>query len=113
MMTNGAAQSQRAKIERFGLAPYFQHIVIEGEFGCGKPDPRVFGALLEALGAKPAEAWAVGDNIEFDVFGAMDAGIHGIWVDPSGSELPEDARKPDRVIASIRELAGDNGRNHG
>src|SRR5687768_16126074 len=41
LLTNGGPQSQRPKIERFDLARHFDHICIEGEFGCGKPDERV------------------------------------------------------------------------
>lgn len=113
MMTNGAGAAQRAKIERFELEAHFEHILIEGEFGSGKPDPRVFATLLDALRVKPEEAWAVGDNLEFDVFAPMDAGIHGIWIDASGRGLPDGvSRKPDRVIASICELMSENGREH-
>ena len=114
LMTNGGGFAQRAKIERFGrLAQYFEHVGIEGEFGCGKPDPRVFQTLLAALRVKPHETWAVGDNIEIDVFGAMDVGIHGIWVDASGRGLPAGAtRLPDRVIASLKELMN-GGSEHG
>jgi putative hydrolase of the HAD superfamily len=113
LMTNGGGPAQRAKIERFGLAPYFEHIVIEGELGCGKPDRRVFETLLRALRVKPRETWAVGDNIEVDVFGAMDVGIRGIWVDASGRGLPAEAtRLPDRVIASLSELVN-GGSEHG
>jgi putative hydrolase of the HAD superfamily len=112
LMTNGSSSGQRAKIERFGLAQYFDHILIEGEFGCGKPDPKVFSCLLAALGAQGDEAWAVGDNIEADVFGAMDAGIHGIWVDAAGRGLREAAaRRPDRVVAALSDLM--NGGNDG
>lgn len=112
MMTNGAGAAQRAKIERFELEAHFEHILIEGEFGCGKPDPRVFTTLLDALGAKPKEAWAIGDNLQADVFGAMDLGIYGIWVDSSGQRVPDGDerrtqprnREPDRIVASICEL---------
>jgi putative hydrolase of the HAD superfamily len=105
MMTNGAGPAQRAKIERFDLARHFDEIVIEGEFGCGKPDPRVFSTLLKALACSPEEAWAVGDNLEFDVFGAMDMGIRGIWVDREARGVGDGiSRQPDRVIASIVEL---------
>jgi len=40
LITNGRAAGQGAKIDRFGLAPYFEHILIEGEFGLGKPPAR-------------------------------------------------------------------------
>jgi HAD superfamily hydrolase (TIGR01509 family) len=113
LTTNGGGPAQRQKIDRFQLAQHFEHIVIEGELGCGKPDPRVFETLLRALRVEPHEAWAVGDNIEVDVYGAMDVGIHGIWVDASGRGLPAEAtRLPDRVIASLSELVN-GGSEHG
>ncbi|HEY7649362.1 MAG TPA: HAD family hydrolase, partial [Methylomirabilota bacterium] len=37
LVTNGDAGQQRDKIERFELGPFFEVIVIEGEFGAGKP----------------------------------------------------------------------------
>ena len=38
MITNGYGAGQRRKIERFGLERYFDHILIEGELGFGKPE---------------------------------------------------------------------------
>ena len=48
LLTNGSAQMQRSKIDRFGLAGLFDLILIEGEVGFGKPDPRVYKRALEA-----------------------------------------------------------------
>jgi len=42
LLTNGSAEMQRRKITRFGLAGHFDTILIEGEVGFGKPDPRVY-----------------------------------------------------------------------
>ena len=42
LITNGASKPQRAKIDRFGLAAYFDHILIKEEFGIGKPEPAVY-----------------------------------------------------------------------
>ena len=42
LLTNGSAQMQRSKIDRFALAGHFDTILIEGEVGFGKPDPRVY-----------------------------------------------------------------------
>ena len=105
MATNGSAVGQRGKIERFGLAPYFEQIVIEGEFGVGKPHREVYEALFEALGAAPEKTWSVGDNLEWDVGGPQSFGAYGIWVDVAGAGLPESAGvRPDRIIRSIAEL---------
>jgi len=42
LVTNGAADTQRAKVERFELAHRFDHIQIEGEHGFGKPEERAY-----------------------------------------------------------------------
>lgn len=107
LLTNGSAAGQRAKIERFGLARFFDHICVEGEFGWGKPDARVYAGALRALACEPRQAWMVGDNLEWDVAAPMRAGIWGIWLDPTGSGLPESPPvKPDRIVGSIAELLG-------
>ena len=105
MATNGSASGQRAKIARFGLAPYFDCIIVEGEFGLGKPEREVYEALFASLGANPAKTWFVGDNLEFDVGAPQSFGVYGIWVDAAGGGLPADAGvSPDRIISSIHEL---------
>ncbi len=54
LVTNGAAAAQRAKIERFELARFFDVIVVEGEAGFGKPDPRVFERALARCAFPPS-----------------------------------------------------------
>jgi putative hydrolase of the HAD superfamily len=105
LITNGRGEDQRAKIERFALAPWFEFVVIEGEFGCGKPDARVYQHALAQLGLPPGEVWMVGDNLEWDVAAPQRLGIAGIWHDVRGDGLPADTSiRPDRIIRSIREL---------
>jgi len=36
LVTNGSSELQRAKIRRFGLEPFFQVILVEGEFGAAE-----------------------------------------------------------------------------
>lgn len=105
LITNGESAEQRAKIDRFALVPYFDHIQIEGEFGVGKPDLRVYEHALTQLGAAPGDAWMVGDNLEWDVRGAQQAGILGIWRDVAGAGLPSSSpAQPDRIIRSLSEI---------
>jgi putative hydrolase of the HAD superfamily len=113
LLTNGGAQAQRGKITRFDLAPLFDAILIEGELGFGKPDPRVYTTALDALGVPPAEAWMVGDNLEWDVAEPQRQGILGIWVDVRGAGLPSGQTvRPDRIIRRLSELRGES-RNGG
>lgn len=105
LVTNGAAEVQRAKIARFDLANRFDHIQIEGEHGFGKPEERAYRHALQALGVDPAEAWMVGDNLEWEVAAPQRLGIHAIWVDGPGAGLPAGSTiRPDRIIRAVAEL---------
>ena len=107
LVTNGDASQQRYKIERHGLAPYFEVMVIEGEFGAGKPDAAVFRHALDVLGADPAATCMVGDHLVNDVEGAGQLGIRTVWIDRARVGLPAGiATKPDHIIASLTELHG-------
>ena len=105
LLSNGDGPTQRGKVERFALEDFFDHIQIEGEFGVGKPDERAFRNALAALGAEPAETWMVGDNLEADIRGAQQVGIHAVWVDSAGDGLPEGTPvRPDRIIGALSDL---------
>ena len=105
LLTNGNAAEQRRKIDRFNLASFFECIVIEGEFGVGKPDARVYHFALNQLAVDPSAVWMVGDNLEWDVAGAQRVGILGIWVDGEGRGLPPASPvQPDRIIHTLAEL---------
>jgi putative hydrolase of the HAD superfamily len=105
LLTNGDAKEQRRKIERFGLASLFECVVVEGEFGVGKPDERVYRHALACLEATPGEAWMVGDNLEWEVAAPQQLGIYAIWIDFAGQGLPPNSPvRPDRIIRSLSEL---------
>jgi len=88
LLTNGNSEFQRGKIQRFDLARYFESIVIESEFGAGKPDQRVFRAALEQMDALPTQAWMIGDDLMRDIQPAQLLGMGTVWVDIENSGLP-------------------------
>jgi len=105
LVTNGAAQTQRAKVERFALAHRFDHIQIEGEHGFGKPEERAYLHAMQALGVTAPETWMVGDNLEWEVEAPQRLGIYAIWIDVHGEGLPAESQiRPDRIIRSLTEL---------
>jgi putative hydrolase of the HAD superfamily len=107
LITNGAAEPQRAKVVRFALEHRFDHIQIEGEHGFGKPEERAYTHAMAVLGVRPHETWMVGDNLEWEVVGPQRLGIHAIWHDGYGNGLPEGCTiKPDRIIRRLSELLG-------
>lgn len=105
LITNGPQEMQRWKIQRFDLARHFDVIVIEGEFGHGKPHPNVFLHAMETVGANPHESWHIGDNLYADIGGAQGAGIHAAWIHRDRLEMKGDSPHiPDRVFAHLPEL---------
>jgi len=105
LMTNGESEKQRSKIKRFNLEKFFDIILVEGEIGYGKPDKEVYTMALDALNLEPDDVWAVGDNLEWDVWGPQQLGIYSIWNDYKKQGLPSTSDVvPDRVINSIAEL---------
>ena len=105
LITNGSSATQRAKIERFALAAYFDHIQIEGEMGFGKPEEQAYRHAMAALGAEPHETWIVGDHLEWEVAAPQRLGLHAVWCDAFGRGLPEGTTiRPDRIVRSLIEL---------
>ncbi len=103
LLTNGAPDVQREKLEASGLNSFFDAVVVSGEYDCGKPEPEIFSHLLSALGSDASECVMVGNSIERDVAGAKAAGIVSIWMEVPGSEEPADV-EPDFTIRSLSEL---------
>lgn len=105
MITNGTSEEQRYKINRFGLAGYFDQIYIEQEVGYGKPDPRVYRDALRAAGVRPEEAWMIGDHLIWDILSPKNLGLHTIWFDWRGEGLPTDSHvSPDFAVRQIHEI---------
>jgi putative hydrolase of the HAD superfamily len=67
--------------------------------GRTKPHESIFRAVLELLGAEPAEALMVGDTIADDIEGALALGMRAILLDRKGMNPDFDPR-----IESLNEL---------
>jgi putative hydrolase of the HAD superfamily len=105
LITNGGSQPQRKKIERFELANYFDCIIIEEEFGAGKPDQSVYLYALEQLGVQPDEAWMIGDNFEWEVIAPQRLGIKGIWINHKGADPAlYSTTQPFITITTLRDI---------
>ena len=103
LVTNGAPDLQRTKIQSTNLARFFDAILISGEVGIGKPDCRLFKLALEALAASPSETVMVGDSLTRDILGAQHAGLKGIWINRLGGEADSPV-VPDAQITSLNQI---------
>ncbi len=105
LVTNGGSAFQRAKIDRFGLERHFDHVLVEEEFGAGKPEDVVYRHLLDHFTVDPKNAWMIGDNLEWEVVAPQRHGIRGIWFDGYGKGLPPGTSvRPDAVVTTLSEL---------
>jgi FMN phosphatase YigB (HAD superfamily) len=86
---------------RSGLASYLDFTVGSEEVGIEKPNPRIFMAALEKVGAAPREVLHVGDQVRSDVMGAEGVGMKAVLIDRSG-HTPE--AESCLTISSLSEL---------
>jgi putative hydrolase of the HAD superfamily len=115
LLTNGPSWMQRRKVELLGLDAELDAIGISEELGAAKPDPAAFTATLELLASAAEETVMVGDHLDWDVRGALAAGMRGaVWVagDEDEREPPPGALKVARlgeVPAALAALAPPSG----
>lgn len=87
MLTNGSPDLQHTKLSLSPeLAPYFDYIVISGEFGEGKPEPAIFEHSIKLLEVEKHETIMVGNNPNSDILGATRSGIDSIWINHHNEE---------------------------
>ena len=82
IITNGTARTQSLKIDHSGLRLYTDLVVLAGEEGVQKPDPRIFYMAAARLGVPPTACLFVGDHPKNDLEGARAAGfkpVRKVW----------------------------------
>lgn len=76
-LTNFSAETFPAQRRRFAFLSWFHGIVVSGEEGVIKPDPRIFRILLERYGIAPEDSVFVDDS-PMNAAAAAALGMHGI-----------------------------------
>ena len=77
-ITNGNADVFMTEI-----GPYFDLSIRADEAGIAKPDRGIFDLTWEKLGCQSSNVIHIGDSVENDVQGAINAGVTPIWYNPS------------------------------
>lgn len=105
LLTNGSPDLQREKLAMEPkLAPYFEQIIISGEFGKGKPDPAIFHYALEKMQLQPNEAMMVGDKLSTDILGSHRIGMKNVWINRDNQPPRPELVRPDFEISTLSEL---------
>ena len=102
MISNGDGLTQRLKIDRLKLAPYFDVIYLSGDFGVHKPDVRIYQAAAEALHLSCSEIAFIGDTFDTDILGAMRAGMLPLWYCYEHRGITD---QPVRILRDFQDIA--------
>ncbi|WP_341277880.1 HAD family hydrolase [Paenibacillus sp. FSL H8-0537] len=104
LLTNGSPDLQQEKLTGVPqLAPYFDHIIISGAFGEGKPAASIFRHALDSLGIEPEQGVMVGDKLTTDILGANTIGMDSVWINRHGA-VRSDEIVPTYEIKHLEEL---------
>ena len=104
VVTNGYADAQRGRLKAAGLLSCFDVVLISEEAGYTKPDGRIFECAMRELGVVPAETLFVGDSVEHDYYGALNAGIDFCYY-RTGKDSTNFPVRPTFEIGALPELA--------
>ncbi|KIL34759.1 haloacid dehalogenase [Cohnella kolymensis] len=104
LLTNGSPDLQQEKLDGMPtLIPYFDSIVISGNFGEGKPSPKLFAYAMEQIGITADEGVMVGDKLTTDILGANRVDMKSVWINRHGIERSDEII-PTYEIKSLNEL---------
>lgn len=101
LITNGFDMTQRMKLQYSGISSYFDEIITSERSHAIKPHPTIFEYALKATGATLEDCIMIGDALEVDVLGAMDAGWDSVYFNPAKDAHKE---KPTYEVSCLSEL---------
>jgi putative hydrolase of the HAD superfamily len=87
-----------------GLASLFAVMVDSHRVGAEKPDPAIFQAALDTLGATPETTVFIGDSLRRDREGARRARMRFIWIAPLDVQTAETQTPTEPAVTELRDL---------
>lgn len=101
LITNGFERTQWSKLRNSGLDKYFEHVITSEGSNSVKPNKEIFEFALHKAGAALSESIMIGDNLDADIQGAMNAGMDSIFVNHINATTEI---KPTYIVTHLREL---------
>jgi putative hydrolase of the HAD superfamily len=101
IITNGFEKTQHNKLNTSGLEGYFKEVITSEGSNSLKPQKEIFDFAMEKAGTTAAESLMIGDALDVDILGAMNAGMDQVHV--NYNDLPQDL-EPTYTIRALREL---------
>ena len=91
-------------LDRYRIRHLFETITISVELGWRKPHPAIFERTLHTLDIRPSEALFIGDQLDLDVLGGVQAGLDVVWIDTGQEPWTSAYPKPTYTIQSLAQL---------
>ena len=101
LITNGFEKTQWSKLTNSGLGDYFTHVVTSEASNSIKPQKEIFNYAMSKAGAELHQSIMLGDNLEADIQGAINAGMDNIFVNHINVTT---TLHPTYTIKSLKEL---------
>ena len=107
MCSNGFHEVQYKKLDACGLRDYFDTIILSEDAGVNKPSKDYFDYALKVSGANRETTLMIGDNLQSDILGALNAGLDAMlfnrWQVPS-EEFPQNLTFAVENLCDIMEI---------
>jgi putative hydrolase of the HAD superfamily len=94
----------RGELHKVGITDFFDPIVISGDHGFRKPDPRLFQVALDGLGTPAANTLYVGNDMHRDIWGAREVGMPTVMFNSDQGTKEHQGCQPDATITDFRDL---------
>ncbi|HXD78533.1 MAG TPA: YjjG family noncanonical pyrimidine nucleotidase [Puia sp.] len=101
LITNGFEKTQLSKLQYSGISGFFGKVITSESSNSLKPHKEIFEYAFRVTGADPGQSIMLGDSIEVDIQGAMNAGIDQVYVNHLKTTP---AIRPTYTVHSLREL---------
>jgi putative hydrolase of the HAD superfamily len=101
LITNGFEKTQHSKLQHAGLTKYFTQVITSEGSNSLKPHKEIFEYAFRVAGAEKSESIMLGDNVEVDIQGAINAGIDQVYV--NHLDLAPSIQ-PTYTVRSLKEL---------
>ena len=111
IISNTSSRTQVFRtLEAYGIAKYFECVILSSIEGVRKPHTAIFASALRAMGSEASSTAYVGDTLSRDVIGSKRAGyalsfqIRSFLTAGSDASVAPGSAKPDYAVERLSEI---------
>jgi putative hydrolase of the HAD superfamily len=102
LITNGFESVQHSKLKNAGIDHFFTEVITSEGSNSMKPNKEIFEYALQKAKALPEESIMIGDTLDVDILGGINAGMHQVHVNHINT--PAGSIQPTYTVYSLKEL---------